>query len=293
MSDLVKSFIRYLEKEKKLSKNTLASYENDIKLFCAYLEQKSISPQDASCDIVQDFLKMLKKKGRASASISRTLASLKNFYAYLISIDAIKTNPTESVKAPKVEKKLPYILTPNEIDLLLEQPKATDLKGFRDKAMLELLYATGIRVTEMMELNLSDVNLDMGFIHCSVGGHERIIPIGKICTAALTEYINNARPLLVKSKGETALFLNLLGRRMSRQGFWKILKQYADSAGINADITPHTLRHSFAAHLLENGADLRSIQSMLGHADISTTQVYARLAGSRLKDVYKKAHPRA
>lgn len=293
MSDLVQSFIRYLEKEKKLSKNTLASYENDIKLFCAYLEQKSISPQEASGDTIQDFLKTLKKKGRASASISRALACLKNFYAYLIITNLIKENPTESVKAPKVEKKLPYILTPNEIDLLLEQPKATDLKGFRDKAMLELLYATGLRVSEMMELNLSDVNLDMGFIHCSFGGHERIIPIGKICTTALTEYINNARPLLIKTKGETALFLNFLGRRMSRQGFWKILKQYADSAGINADITPHTLRHSFAAHLLENGADLRSIQSMLGHADISTTQVYARLVGSRLKDVYKKAHPRA
>ncbi len=293
MSDLVKSFIRYLEKEKKLSKNTLASYENDIKLFLAYAEQKSIALEAVSGDIIQDFLKSLKKKGRASTTISRCLAALKNFYAYLICIDIVKMNPAESVKAPKVEKKLPHILTPNEIDLLLEQPKATDLKGFRDKAMLELLYATGIRVSEMMELNLSDVNLDMGFIHCSFGDHERIIPIGKICTAALTEYINTARPLLVKSKNETALFLNLLGHRMSRQGFWKILKQYADSAGINADITPHTLRHSFAAHLLENGADLRSIQSMLGHADISTTQVYARLAGSRLKDVYKKAHPRA
>lgn len=293
MSDLVNNFIRYLEKEKKLSKNTLTSYENDLKLFLTFTNQKSVALPDVSGDTIQEFFKMLKKKGRAGTTISRCLATLKNFYAYLVSVNIVNTNPTETVKAPKVEKKLPHILTPNEIDLLLDQPKATDLKGFRDKAMLELLYATGIRVSEMMELDLSDVNLDMGFIHCNSGSHERIIPIGKICTTALTEYINTARPLLVKAKNENALFLNLLGHRMSRQGFWKILKQYALSAGINADITPHTLRHSFAAHLLENGADLRSIQSMLGHADISTTQVYARLAGSRLKDVYKKAHPRA
>lgn len=293
MEALMKDFIHYLDKEKKLTKNTVASYEHDMQLFADFVKQKPVSFKDVKPQMIQEFLNTLREKGRANTTISRCLATLKNFYAYLICINSTKTNPAENVKAPKIEKKLPYILTPEEIDLLLEQPKAIDLKGFRDKAMLELLYATGIRVSEMMNLNLSDVNLDMGFIHCSFGDHERIIPIGKICTAAVTEYINNARPLLVKDEEETALFLNVLGRRMSRQGFWKILKQYADSAGIHADITPHTLRHSFAAHLLENGADLRSIQSMLGHADISTTQVYARLAGSRLKDVYKKAHPRA
>ena len=293
MEALMKNFIHYLDKEKRLTKNTVASYEHDMQLFTDFIKQQSVSFKEVKPQMIQEFLNTLKEKGRANTTISRCLATLKNFYSYLMCVSSIKTNPTESVKAPKIEKKLPHILTPEEIDQLLEQPKAIDLKGFRDKAMLELLYATGIRVSEMMELNLSDVNLDMGFIHCSFGDHERIIPIGKICTAAVTEYINNARPLLVKDKNETALFLNLLGRRRSRQGFWKILKQYALSAGINADITPHTLRHSFAAHLLENGADLRSIQSMLGHADVSTTQVYARLAGSRLKDVYKKAHPRA
>lgn len=293
MEALMKNFIHYLDKEKRLTKNTVASYEHDMQLFTDFIKQQSVSFKEVKPQMIQEFLNTLKEKGRANTTISRCLATLKNFYSYLMCVSSIKTNPAEGVKAPKIEKKLPHILTPEEIDQLLEQPKAIDLKGFRDKAMLELLYATGIRVSEMMELNLSDVNLDMGFIHCSFGDHERIIPIGKICTAAVTEYINNARPLLAKDKNEKALFLNFLGRRMSRQGFWKILKQYSLSAGINADITPHTLRHSFAAHLLENGADLRSIQSMLGHADVSTTQVYARLAGSRLKDVYKKAHPRA
>ncbi len=293
MSDLVKDFIRYLDKEKKLTKNTLASYEHDMQLFLAFTEKNAVSFADVSTSTIQNFLQTLQKKGRANTTISRCLATVKNFYAFMMQKNLVETNPAENAKAPKIKKKLPYILTPDEIEHLLEQPVATDLKGFRDKAMLELLYATGIRVTEMVELNLEDVNLDMGFIHCNHDGHERIIPIGKICTGALTDYIKTARPLLIKTKEEKALFLNLLGQRMSRQGFWKLLKQYAASAGIKSPITPHTLRHSFAAHLLENGADLRSIQSMLGHADISSTQVYARLVGSRLKDVYKKAHPRA
>lgn len=293
MSDLIKDFIRYLDKEKKLTANTLASYKHDIQLFSVFLEKQKLTINNASKETVQTFLKFLKDSGRANSTISRALASLKSFYGYLKQQNKISENPAALVNAPKVEKKLPSILTPAEVELLLEQPVATDLKGFRDKAMLELLYATGIRVTEMMQLNLEDVNLDMGFIHCSSEGNERIIPIGKICIEALMAYIKNARPLLVKSQKEQALFLNLLGHRMSRQGFWKLLRQYADAAGIKATITPHTFRHSFAAHLLENGADLRSLQTMLGHADISTTQVYARLAGSKLKDVYKKTHPRA
>ena len=293
MSDLVKDFIRYLEKEKKLTKNTLASYKHDIQLLSAYLEKKSVQPETVTAEIIQSFLKSLKASGKSNATISRARASLNSFFNYLTEREIIKLNPVASVSAPKVEKKLPCILTPAEVELLLEQPVATDLKGFRDKAMLELLYATGIRVTEMVQLNLDDVNLDMGFIHCSSDGGERIIPIGKICTEALSAYIKSARPLMIKSPKEQALFLNLLGHRISRQGFWKLLRQYADAAGIKTNITPHTFRHSFAAHLLENGADLRSLQTMLGHADISTTQIYARLAGSKLKDVYKKAHPRA
>ncbi len=293
MTDLIKNVIRYLEKNKKLSKNTLASYEHDMSLYLAYLDSLGLSPAQADTSVIKKYLKQLKTSGRASTTISRELASIKNLYFYLLSNGAVTANPAEEIKAPKIEKKLPYILTPGEIETLLEQPVPTDLKGFRDKAMLELLYATGLRVSEMIELDVSDVNLDMGFIHCNQDGHERVIPIGKICADALANYLSAARPLLVKTSGEAALFLNMLGQRISRQGFWKLLKQYAESAGIKATITPHTLRHSFAAHLLENGADLRSIQSMLGHADISSTQMYVRLAGSKLKDVYAKAHPRA
>ena len=202
-------------------------------------------------------------------------------------------NPALSIRLPRVEKKLPQVLTPDEIERLLEQPACNDFKGFRDKAMLELLYATGIRVTEMIELDVSAVNLEMGFIRCDHGTKERIIPIGTICTEALTTYMEKARPYLIKSQEETALFLNLLGHRMSRQGFWKLLKQYAASAGIRKPITPQTLRHSFATHLLENGADLHSVQSMLGHADVSTTQIYVQLVNSKLQEVYRKTHPRA
>lgn len=293
MSNLMVDFIGFLEKEKNLTKNTLDSYAHDIHGFFAYAAGRSFDPAKADTVAISAYLKALKTKGRSNATISRVLVSLKNFYQYLVQTGSLGLNPALPVKPPKVEKKLPVILLPSEIELLLEQPVPSDLKGFRDKAMLELLYATGIRVTEMVELNISDVNPDMGFIRCHHGDRERIIPIGKICTDALTDYMTNARPLLIKSQGEEALFLNLLGQRMSRQGFWKLLKQYAASAGIKTPITPHVLRHSFAAHLLENGADLRSIQSMLGHADLSTTQVYVRLANSKLKDVYAKAHPRA
>ncbi len=293
MSDLVNAFIRYLEKDKKLTKNTLASYRHDITAFLQYAEDMGFDPLRADRKALEGFLTSMKKSGRANATISRELASLKAFYAYLIGRGLLVVSPAVGIKPPRVEKKLPQVLTPSEIERLLEQPVCTDLKGFRDKAMLELLYATGIRVTEMVGLDITDVNLDMGFVHCSSGGRERIIPIGKICTGALTAYIQKARPLLLKNRGEAALFLNLQGQRMTRQGFWKLLKQYAASAGINTAITPHTLRHSFAAHLLENGADLHSIQSMLGHADISTTQIYVQLVNSKLKDVYEKAHPRA
>lgn len=293
MSDLTNAFIRYLEKDKKLTTNTLASYRHDIAAFLQYAEDIGLDPLQADRKTLERFLASMKKSGRANATISRELASLKIFYAYLIGCGLLATSPAAGIKPPRIEKKLPQVLTPSEIERLLEQPVCTDLKGFRDKAMLELLYATGIRVTEMIGLDITDVNLDVGFIHCSRGGRERIIPIGKICTDALMAYIQKARPLLLKNHGESALFLNLQGQRMTRQGFWKLLKQYAAAAGINTTITPHTLRHSFAAHLLENGADLHSIQTMLGHADISTTQIYVQLVNSKLKDVYEKAHPRA
>jgi integrase/recombinase XerD len=205
----------------------------------------------------------------------------------------IEQDPTTELESPKVEKKLPQILSPEEVELLLEQPQCVDMKGYRDKAMLELLYATGIRVSELIQLDMQDLNIDIAFIKCKKGSRERMIPIGSIAISALKEYLSKSRPLLIQRIDERALFVNVNGGRLTRQGFWKIIKQYKNQAQISKDITPHTLRHSFAAHLLENGADLRSIQEMLGHSDISSTQIYAQIAKNRIKEVYKKTHPRA
>ncbi len=293
MLNLVREFIEHLNKTKRLTNNTLTSYRRDIELFLQYADKEGINPLTLSRRALEGYFSGLKKAGRANATLSRELVSLKKFYTFLMLKGMADNNPAVSIHLPKVEKKLPQVLSPGEMERLLEQPVCSDLKGYRDKAMLELLYATGIRVTELVELNLSAVNLDRGFIRCEQDGHERMIPIGKICTNALTAYVKNIRPLLVKDKREQALFLNLTGQRISRQGFWKLLKQYAESAGIQKTITPHTLRHSFAAHLLENGADLHSVQSMLGHADVSTTQVYVQLVSSKIQEVYAKAHPRA
>lgn len=293
MSALLSEFIEYLEKEKKLTANTLASYRHDIQAFLEYCADETLSPVQITQKNVKAYLSHLKQLGRANSTISRELVSLKNYYAFMQRRSAVSTNPAAGIRPPRIEKKLPQILTPSEIERLLEQPSPTDPKGSRDKAMLELLYATGIRVTELVWLNVSDVNLDMGFIRCGSTAKERIVPFGKMCTQALMAYMTEARPKLLRTPEEPALFLNILGQRMSRQGFWKLLKQYAASAGIEASITPHTLRHSFAAHLVENGADLHAVQSMLGHADISTTQMYVQLMNSKIKDVYAKAHPRA
>lgn len=294
MSELVNQFIRYLEKDKKLSKNTLQSYRHDTEQFTTFLEENRFkSVESATKAIVVSYIVHLEKLGRATSTISRNIVSLKGFYHYLIKCGIAQNDPTADIHPPKVEKKLPQVLTSEEVELLLDQPKKVDLKGYRDKAMLELLYATGIRVSELISLNVQDVNLEMGFIRCRNNRKERLIPIGKICISALSEYIVNVRNMIIRSGEEDALFVNMSGVRLSRQGFWKLMKQYAQQANITKDITPHTLRHSFAAHLLENGADLQSIQSMLGHADISSTQVYAQLMNNKLKDVYAKAHPRA
>lgn len=294
MSELIESFIRYLEKEKKLSQNTLQSYRNDVVQFTEYLEMNHYkSAEKATKAVIVSYMVYLEGEGRATSTISRNLVSLKAFYHFLLRNRMIETDPIAEIHPPKVKKKLPLVLSSEEVERLLEQPQKVDLKGYRDKAMLELLYATGIRVSELISLNLSDVNLEMGFVRCRGSKKERMIPIGKICMLALQDYIENARALLVRVPEEEALFVNMNGVRLSRQGFWKLVKQYAQQAGITKDITPHTLRHSFAAHLLENGADLQSIQSMLGHSDISSTQVYAQLMTHKLKDVYAKAHPRA
>ncbi|MCX7923312.1 MAG: site-specific tyrosine recombinase XerD [Clostridia bacterium] len=294
METLVQKFISFLERDKQLSLNTLQSYRRDIEQYIAYLHDINLNNiANTNKTTVIAYLLHLQKKGRATSTISRNLASIRSFYQYLAKNKTIDLDPTSELESPKVEKKLPQILSTQEVELLLEQPKCVDLKGFRDKAMLELLYATGIRVSELISLNLSDLNLEMGFIKCNKGSRERMIPIGSVSIAAVQEYLNKSRNLLIQNNDEKALFVNINGKRLTRQGFWKIIKQYKNQAKINKDITPHTLRHSFAAHLLENGADLRSIQEMLGHSDISSTQVYAQIAKNKIKEIYKKTHPRA
>jgi len=294
MEVLVQKFIGFLEKDKRLSLNTLQSYRRDIEQYITYLAEINLhNVINTNKTTVIAYLLHLQKKGRATSTISRNLASIRSFYQYLSKSKAIDQDPTTELESPKVEKKLPQILSTQEVELLLEQPKCVDLKGFRDKAMLELLYATGIRVSELIWLNLTDINLEMGFIKCNKGTRERMIPIGSIAINAVQEYLAKSRGLLIQRSDEKALFVNINGRRLTRQGFWKIIKQYKNQAQISKDITPHTLRHSFAAHLLENGADLRSIQEMLGHSDISSTQIYAQIAKNKIKEIYKKTHPRA
>lgn len=294
METLVQKFIYFLEKDKRLSLNTLQSYRRDIEQYVTYLHDINLNNiSNTNKTTVIAYLLHLQKKGRATSTISRNLASIRSFYQYLSKCKIIDHDPTAELESPKVEKKLPQILSTQEVELLLEQPKCVDLKGYRDKAMLELLYATGIRVSELISIDVPDINLDMAFIRCNKGTRERMIPIGSISIAALHDYLNKSRGLLIQNSEEKALFVNINGRRLTRQGFWKIIKQYKNQAKINKDITPHTLRHSFAAHLLENGADLRSIQEMLGHSDISSTQVYAQIAKNKIKEIYKKTHPRA
>ena len=242
---------------------------------------------------MEAYTRSMTAKGKSAATVTRCQASLKSFYSWLIQIGQISENPARGLSQTKVERKLPHILTSREVELFLEQPDPSDAKGCRDKAMLELLYATGIRVSELIGLDLDNINLSAGFIRCANRGKERIIPLYQAAVRALQNYLDRVRPQMVEHPDEKALFVNMSGERMSRQGFWKIIKHYQEKAGIQKDITPHTLRHSFAAHLLENGADLHSIQEMLGHADISSTQIYTQVVSQKLKDVYNKAHPRA
>lgn len=290
----VEKFINFLERDKRLSLNTLQSYKRDIEQYTMYLNEINVSSiVNTNKATVITYLLHLQKKGRATSTISRNLASIRSFYQFLYKLKVIDSDPTSDMESPKVEKKLPQILSTQEVELLLDQPKCLDLKGIRDKAMLELLYATGIRVSELISLNVGDINLEVGYIKCNKGSRERTIPIGSISNSAVHEYLEKSRNFLIQDSDEKALFVNVNGKRLTRQGFWKIIKHYKNQANINKDITPHTLRHSFAAHLLENGADLRSIQEMLGHSDISSTQIYAQMAKNKIKDVYKKTHPRA
>ena len=292
-NNLVENFLNFLQNDKKLSDNTLQSYNRDIKLYCNYLTENNMDMVNTDSEEIKEYLESLKTKGKAVSTVSRNLASLRSFYQYLHRTKVISDDPTVNIESPKIERKPPKILTSEQIELLLEQPKCVDLKGYRDKAMLELVYATGIRVTELISLNVDDINLDEGFIKCQGKSKERVIPIGSLAINALKEYMDKSRSILLKDESDKALFVNVNGQRLTRQGFWKIIKQYKAQANIDVDITPHTLRHSFAVHLLENGAELRAIQEMLGHSDISSTQVYAQIGQNRIKDVYMKTHPRA
>ena len=293
MEKQVKSFLDFLKIEKKMSINTLQSYERDVLQFNKYLIENKKNYAKIKQEDIKAYLNYLQEIGKKTSSISRSLASIRSFYQYEVRNKKVKINPTEGVQAPKVEKHAPSILSSQEIELLLNQPKDVDLKGTRDKAMLEFAYATGMRVTEIISLDIEDVNVDDGTVICKTSTKNRTIPLGTLSLKALIEYINEARPILVKDENEKALFVNINGRRLTRQGFWKIIKYYKEQAHITKEITPHVLRHSFATHLLQNGADLKSIQTMLGHSDISSTQVYMQFQDDSIKNIYRKAHPRA
>ena len=290
--DLIEQFKSYLTTEKKSSANTVSSYVRDLTQFDRYLQNEGTALDQVDTSVIEGYDSWLTGKGKSAATVTRSLASLKCFYGWMMSNGRMESNPALQAKSVKVERKLPQVLTSQEVELLLSQPQCVDQKGYRDHAMLELLYATGIRVSELISLDVEHVNLAAGFIRCYSKNKERIIPLYPGAVRAISDYVRNVRPQLAV-EGEHALFVNMNGERMSRQGFWKIIKGYQEKAGIKTDITPHTLRHSFAAHLLANGADLRSIQEMLGHSDISSTQIYTQLVNQKLKDVYNKAHPKA
>jgi len=294
VANWIAAYSQYLAEERRSSDNTVSSYVRDVRQFSQYLaDVEDLSLEECAPEHIERYMSYMAGHGKSPASVARGVASLKSFYSYLLGRGVVKSNPAKNTTPVRADRKYPQILTGKEVELFLEQPQCVDPKGYRDHAMLELLYATGIRVSELISLDLDDVNLAAGFIRCSSRGKERMIPLYATAVRALSDYVKDHRPQIVVDPTETALFVNMNGERMSRQGFWKIIKYYQEKAQISKDITPHTLRHSFAAHLLENGADLRSIQEMLGHADISSTQVYSHLVKQKLQDVYHKAHPRA
>lgn len=292
MKQEIELFISYLHNEKKKSENTQLSYRRDLNKLCKFLEESEVQGvEQVDVSMLEAYLRSLEEQNFKAATISRNIASMKAFFGFLEKEHIIRSNIAENLQAPKIEKKLPEIMTEADVAALLEQPSGDSPKELRDKAMLELLYATGIRVTELISLQLSDVNLQTDCVTCRDGNKERVIPFGNKARNALIDYLEQGRSCLTHEEVDT-LFVNCNGQVMSRQGFWKLLKAYAKRAGIATEITPHTLRHSFAAHMVENGADLRSVQEMMGHSDISSTQVYAVIYKNHLRDVYAKAHPR-
>lgn len=295
MKENLLSFIHYLTVERGLSKNTLLSYERDLKPFLQYLLDSGMTDvNQVHRQHIMTYLVGLKEAGKATSTLSRNMASIRSFFQFLLRDDKIELDPSVHLETPKIERRLPKVLSMNEVELLLQAPQESTPFGQRDRAMLELLYATGIRVSELISLTLDDVHLQLGFIKCmGKGSKERIIPLGSLAIQSIDTYITRGRGELTKKKKSMVLFVNHHGNALTRQGFWKIIKKYSKEIGIKKEITPHTLRHSFATHLLENGADLRSVQEMLGHADISTTQIYTHVTKTRLRDVYAKSHPRA
>ncbi len=294
MEGHIEEFAEYLTETRGSSENTTASYKRDLYSFVRFLEGNGINEiERVNKTNVMAYIYELQRQNKAPATISRNAASIRSYFVYLNQMRIIDGNPAEGLETPKVEKKMPAVLSLEDVEKLLEQPDLSDIKGIRDKAMLEVLYATGMRVTELISLSVSDINMEMEYLSCRTGDRMRIIPLGSKALEALDVYMQKARMNMLKNEGEKALFVNCFGNPMTRQGFWKIIKGYAKKAGIKGEITPHMLRHSFAVHLIENGADIQSVQEMMGHSDISTTQMYARLNKNRLREVYNKTHPRA
>lgn len=295
MEQMVDTFLLHLKVERGLAKNTLDSYRRDLNKFIGYLHRQGIiNLNDVDRRMIMSFMEDLHNHNRAAATISRNLAAIRSFYSFLLQENMVSSNPSAELDAPKIPKRLPNVMTVSQVARLMEQPNGKNAAGMRDKAMLELLYATGIRVSELVNLDLVDVNLEMGFLRClGKGSKERIVPMGQKAVEAVGTYLQKGRVKLVRNSEVEAVFVNIHGGRLTRQGFWKILKKYVRQAGFEGDITPHTLRHSFATHLLENGADLRAVQEMLGHSDISTTQIYTQVTAIHLRDVYQQSHPRA
>ena len=295
MEKVMTEYLNFLKNTKKSSDNTIQAYKRDLNFFFEYLNKNKIEYLNVEYDDIQKYIEELNNEGRKAASISRRLATLRSFYGFLLKKKLIKAIPTNKINMPKIEKKAPMVLTSDEVEILLSQPKSNDLKGIRDKAMLELLYATGMRVSELITLKLSDLHLELGFLQTiGKGNKQRIIPIGEAATNWVQHYLTYARVVLEQESNPVEyLFLNHRGNGFTRQGFWKNLKKIVQEAGVHKEVSPHTLRHSFATHILEAGADLRIVQELLGHSDISTTQIYTHLTNERMKEIYQQAHPRA
>jgi integrase/recombinase XerD len=295
LTDWIEEFLVYLQVERGLAPNTLIAYKRDLEKFDHYLKEKeALNLKEVDKNFLAGYGYALRKKGESPASAARQLASLRGFFKFLCLEEYLEKDPTIYLETPKLPQKLPRVLSENEVEKLLETPQGIDPLTLRDKAMLELMYATGMRVSELVNLTVRQLNLDLAYVRClGKGNKERIIPLGSQAAKSLQVYLQKGRSQLVKNPRETALFVNCHGRGITRQGFWKIIKKRAKEAGIDKHITPHTLRHSFATHLLANGADLRSVQELLGHTDISTTQIYTHLTKNKLREIYLQTHPRA